>query len=217
MPTTTFLNLTEAKRNRFIEVALKEFSDNNFERASINQIIKELGIARGSVYQYFEDKLDLWLFLKKYSEQEKLKYIIKVNRTDYTSFWDYYRALYISGIDFDLESPLCSRFLYRIGFKENSPELDKYLNTWKNKANEMFTVWVNEEKKKGAFNKKLSTELIVHFLITMSLSIADLLQTKYKVDFDKNIKSGKPIYAKNKKQFISAVNDLISVLEKALK
>ncbi len=216
MPKETFLNLSDEKRERFIEEAFREFAWYNFEAASINRIIKNLGIARGSVYQYFEDKLDLWLYLKEYAEGQKVRYIRSVRRTDFASFWDYYQALYLKGIDFDLEQPLCSQFLYRVGFKENSQEVASYLNSWKMKAQGMFTHWVSEEKAQGTFDLSLSTEIIVHFLITMSLSIAELLQNRYQVNFDRNMQQGTPLFGQNKEELTQAVTELTQLLKKAL-
>ncbi|MCU0397745.1 MAG: TetR/AcrR family transcriptional regulator [Cyclobacteriaceae bacterium] len=216
MPTETFLNLSEEKRQRFIEAALKEFADHNYDTASVNRIIKELGIARGSVYQYFTDKLDLWLYLKEYSEQQKMNVIQSVDRKAFTNFWDYYRALFTQGIHFDLQHPLCSRFLYRIGYKESSKEVSNYLDGWKSKAKLMFTHWVEEEKEAGTINPSIPTELAVHFLISMSTSITELLQNKYEVNFDENFKNGKPLIASNITEFQLAVNELIQLLAKAL-
>lgn len=217
MPKETFTNLTLEKRSSFIREALREFARYNFESASINRIIKTLGIARGSVYQYFEDKLDLWLYLKDYCEDRKMTYIQSVNRDEYPDFWAYYSALYIRGIDFDLEQPLCSRFLYRVGFSENSAEVLPYLQSWKEKANVMFTHWVEAEKRQGTFNSTISTEIAVHFLINMSLSIADLLQSKYQVNFEANLQKGDPLFGNNKAELESAVKELVQLLEKALK
>lgn len=217
MPKETFHNLSEEKRNQFMQVALQEFASFNYDAASINRIIQKLGIARGSVYQYFENKLDLWLYLKEYSEGVKTSYILEVNRADYTDFWEYFRALYIGGLDFDMEAPLCSQFLYRIGFKENSQEVATYLDGWKKKAREMLGQMVGVEKGNGSFDPSLSTEIIVHFLITMSLSIAELLQDKYHVNFDENIKQGKMLFANNRKELEGAVSELIQLLENALK
>lgn len=216
MPKETFLNLSEEKRRRFIEAALREFSQHNFENASINRIIKNLSIARGSVYQYFNDKLDLWLYLKSYAEQTKMKYILDVQRADFPSFWEYYEAMYTHGIDFDLEEPLCSQFLYRIGFKENSEQVLSYLDDWKKQATEVFTQWVNAEKEQGSFNPELPTDTVVHFLITMSMSIAELLKSKYNVDFDQNLKANKSLYGNNKMELEKAVKELIQLLKKAL-
>ncbi len=63
MPTERFYRLPEAKRQLIREAALKEFSRVPFERASINQIIHNADISRGSFYTYFEDKQDVVEFL----------------------------------------------------------------------------------------------------------------------------------------------------------
>lgn len=63
MPTERFLNLPEEKQKRIIQASLREFSRVPFEEVSINRIIQDAGIARGSFYQYFEDKQDLRMYL----------------------------------------------------------------------------------------------------------------------------------------------------------
>lgn len=63
MPKGLFFTIHEEKKTRIIEAAIKEFSQQLYEKASINQIIKEADISRGSFYQYFEDKEDLYFFL----------------------------------------------------------------------------------------------------------------------------------------------------------
>ena len=59
MPTGTFFRLPEEKRNRLAEAAWNEFTRVKFVDTSINRIIQEAGIPRGSFYQYFEDKEDV--------------------------------------------------------------------------------------------------------------------------------------------------------------
>lgn len=217
MSTTTFQNLSPEKRERFINAALEEFATHDFNSASITTIVKKLGIAKGSVYQYFENKLELWLYLKKHCETIKVGYVKSVKRSDYSDFWKYYRAMYANGINFDLEAPLCSLFLYRVGFKESSEQVLPYLSDWKKQANTLFIQLIEAEKKSGAFNKKKSTAIMAHFMVTMSLSIAELLQKNYGVDFEKNIKKGKPLFGGNAKELMKAVDELIKLLEKALK
>lgn len=63
MPTQTFFNLSEEKRERLIAGAMKEFSAKPLNEASISNIVKNSEISRGSFYQYFEDKKDLYFFL----------------------------------------------------------------------------------------------------------------------------------------------------------
>ena len=59
MPTQRFLNLKEEKRKAILDAAFHEFSRTSYSGASINRIIKEADISRGSFYTYFEDKDDL--------------------------------------------------------------------------------------------------------------------------------------------------------------
>ncbi|MDL2293057.1 TetR/AcrR family transcriptional regulator [Ruminococcaceae bacterium OttesenSCG-928-D13] len=59
MPTERFLNLPAEKRERVLRAAVEEMARVPFSEVSINRIIQAAGIARGSFYQYFEDKNDL--------------------------------------------------------------------------------------------------------------------------------------------------------------
>lgn len=77
MPTQTFFNLPEEKRNAIIEAARKEFSLHVFEEASINQIIKDADISRGSFYMYFEDKADLFMFLFESLKKHVMQLVVK--------------------------------------------------------------------------------------------------------------------------------------------
>ena len=59
----TFLRLPEEKRNRFLDAAWEEFTRVKFADVSINQIVRRAGIPRGSFYQSFEGKEDLFRYL----------------------------------------------------------------------------------------------------------------------------------------------------------
>lgn len=59
----TFLRLPEEKRTRFLDAAWDEFTRVSFSEASTNQIVRQAGIPRGSFYQYFRDKEDLFRYL----------------------------------------------------------------------------------------------------------------------------------------------------------
>ena len=61
MPTKRFENLESERRERILDAARIEFIKNGYEGASLNTIISEAGISKGSLYYYFEDKLDLYL------------------------------------------------------------------------------------------------------------------------------------------------------------
>ncbi|MCM3160724.1 TetR/AcrR family transcriptional regulator [Metabacillus litoralis] len=63
MPKQTFYHLPKEKKDTLIHSAKKEFSRVPLHEASIANIIKSAGIPRGSFYQYFDDKEDLYFYL----------------------------------------------------------------------------------------------------------------------------------------------------------
>ncbi len=63
MPRDTFHNLTKEKREKIIKAARDEFTEHEFVKCRVSNIIKNAGIPRGSFYQYFEDLEDLYFYL----------------------------------------------------------------------------------------------------------------------------------------------------------
>lgn len=63
MPTETFYNLPGEKRERLVAAIRRELTRAPFDEMSINRIVKDACIPRGSYYQYFRDKQDLYDFV----------------------------------------------------------------------------------------------------------------------------------------------------------
>ncbi|WP_086312529.1 hypothetical protein A5821_000193 [Enterococcus sp. 7F3_DIV0205] len=77
MPKKTFFHLTEEKQQRLLEAASSEFSRTSLKGASIANIVKLAEIPRGSFYQYFEDKEDLYYYYFELLRQKRKKNIEK--------------------------------------------------------------------------------------------------------------------------------------------
>lgn len=65
MPTQKYFNLKEERKEEIIKASIDEFSIYDYESASINRIIKQISMPRGTFYLYFKDKEDLYLYLLK--------------------------------------------------------------------------------------------------------------------------------------------------------
>lgn len=63
MPKATFFNLPQDKKDNLLAAVEKEFSRVPLYEASISNIVKTANIPRGSFYQYFEDKDDVYFYL----------------------------------------------------------------------------------------------------------------------------------------------------------
>lgn len=61
----TFYKLPEEKRRRITDSAMDEFTSHPYEKTSINRIIEAARIPKGSFYQYFDSKDDLYAYCVK--------------------------------------------------------------------------------------------------------------------------------------------------------
>ncbi|WP_369683931.1 TetR/AcrR family transcriptional regulator [Evansella sp. LMS18] len=58
-----FESLDQEKQERIINAAIKEFVKTGYDKASTNEIVKEAGISKGSLFHYFNNKKDLYLYI----------------------------------------------------------------------------------------------------------------------------------------------------------
>jgi len=63
VPTETWGRLPTARRTAVLEAAEAEFASHGFSRGSLNVIAREAGVAKGSLFQYFDDKADLFVYI----------------------------------------------------------------------------------------------------------------------------------------------------------
>ena len=94
MISPTFQNLKEDKKDRIIDAALAEFAARPFNEASITNIVKNADISRGSFYQYFGNKENIYKYLVSYlytKHREDLVHILIENNGElYPSLLGFY-------------------------------------------------------------------------------------------------------------------------------
>ena len=81
MPSGTFLNLAPEKQEKLLSAAVREFTERPYNETSINRIVREAGIPRGSFYMYFRDKEDLFHYLMEECIDELLLVFEEVLRS----------------------------------------------------------------------------------------------------------------------------------------
>jgi AcrR family transcriptional regulator len=113
MPKVTFFNLDPEKRQAVVEASVKEFAEHPYEQASLSRIVENCGIAKGSMYQYFEDKLDLYLYIVDLAYEQKRTYVSQAFSLDadiFTVLDEYYRQSYLFAKDFPLLHQVANNF-----------------------------------------------------------------------------------------------------------
>lgn len=70
MPKPTWVNLDERRRERVLHAAMAEFGAHGYSGGSLNVIARDAGVAKGSLFQYFEDKFDLFAHVAEQTSVE---------------------------------------------------------------------------------------------------------------------------------------------------
>jgi len=125
MPKSTFFNLPEAKRARIVDAAIDEFSARPYHRASLTRLVARVGIAKGSVYQYFDSKLDLyrWLLTHEVPRRKTAHLSAQVQADPPADLRSFLRQAVLSGIRFMLANPRLSQLASAVTMPTDDPEL----------------------------------------------------------------------------------------------
>jgi AcrR family transcriptional regulator len=83
MPTVTWARVDPARRAAIVAAAEAEFGAHGFSRGSLNVIARRAGVAKGSLFQYFADKRDLYAFIADIASQRVRAYMEdRINELD---------------------------------------------------------------------------------------------------------------------------------------
>ncbi len=75
MPKSTYLNLSDSRKEEIMEAAREEFSNHTLETASVANIIRKLNIARGTFYKYFDDLEELYFYFFRLKKLNLVKFL----------------------------------------------------------------------------------------------------------------------------------------------
>ena len=159
-PLRTFFNLSPTKRDRIIGVALEEFSQHGYLRASINTIVKRLGIAKGSIFQYFGDKQGLFLFVFNMS-LDRVKDVIKGVRqeTAGADLFDRLEKTLAAGVRFINAHPLLYRLYLRVLFESGIPRRNELLAAIRHYSHEYLSGLIDDARNKGELRNDLDPDV----------------------------------------------------------
>ena len=129
-PLKTFQNLSRDKQNRIISAAVAEFSEKGYAGASINAIVEQLGIAKGSIFQYFGDKERLFRFVFEAAMSTVKDYLRTArDETADEALPIRLEATLVAGIRFLQAHPRIYRLYLRIRFEYQIPFRDELLRS----------------------------------------------------------------------------------------
>ncbi|MGL5314799.1 MAG: TetR/AcrR family transcriptional regulator [Peptostreptococcaceae bacterium] len=130
----TFENLDEDKRQRIIKSSIEEFANKGYKNATVDNIVSKAGISKGSIFQYFKNKKNLYLYICDYQINIITKEVFEKRNENETDFFELYRNA--SHIKYEIlkVSPYTFNF-FKTMYTDESEVAKNWLNNiMKNKA-----------------------------------------------------------------------------------
>jgi AcrR family transcriptional regulator len=188
MPKETFFNLPEDKRALICQVAVDEFATHSFDQASINRIIAASGIAKGSFYQYFEDKKDLFQYLLQVVAAEKLNYLAPVMRNpEQHDFFALVRELYLSGIQFAAEHPQYAEIGKKLMASRGTPIYEEWIGQNMPAASEFFEPLLANAIARGEVRAGIDTKMLAYMITSQSAIVVEYYLEHVGTDYDEKM------------------------------
>jgi TetR/AcrR family transcriptional regulator len=108
-----FIKLPAAERQNLINVCLDEFGEKGYERASTNVIVTNARIPKGTLFYFFKNKKNLFLFLLDHAVGEYVAYIESQSAALPSDLFE--RLLYLSSVRlrFAAHAPRVYKFFFK--------------------------------------------------------------------------------------------------------
>jgi AcrR family transcriptional regulator len=175
MPKETFYNLPDEKRKLIEDTAITEFAANGFDKASINTIVLNAGIAKGSFYQYFTEKKDLFLYiLLSVIAQKKIKYLSElITNQDKLDFFTFIKELFISGLKFASENPELEKISSWIINNTTHPVYQDLMSEAGDFSLNFYETMVNDALLRGEFREGIDGKYISYIFPSLMTDTMD--------------------------------------------
>lgn len=188
MPKDTFFNLPEDKRTLICHVAIDEFAAYSFDQASINRIVAKSGIAKGSFYQYFKNKKDLFLYLLQLAAEEKLNYLAPVMRNpEQDDFFTLLRELYLAGIQFAVEHPQYAEISKKLLASKGTPIYEEAKGHTMPSTYELFETSLENAITRGEVRADVDVKMLVYLIAPLNTLIVEYYLEHVAVEYDEKM------------------------------
>lgn len=180
MPKKTFFNLEEKKQETIMRSAVNEFLNHGFEKGNISNIAKNARVSKGSMYQYFENKKELFLFSVKWTVDFTSKkygdYFISDNK-DVNIFDLFYRSSKSIWIEMKEERELII-FIQDVFLGKYKNLTDESMSYMMDTLNEYTLKLIRNGKENGFIRKDLDDDMLSIFITGVSIEFKEHMMNK---------------------------------------
>lgn len=182
------------RKAELLEAALDEFIVKNYEDASLNNVIKNAGISKGTFYYHFQDKQALYLFLLESSVKTKWEFVsnrTKEHLEDYEKkdIFEKFKLQARIGAEFAATFPKYHR-LSKMFTKEKGNKIYEIAkDVLGNGTEKLLEEMIVKAMENGDFKKEFSKDFIIKTVSYMFIHFDEIFYTEEDFELERMLKN----------------------------
>jgi len=177
------------KESLLYETALKEFSEKGYKNASLNSILKNTGISKGTFYYHFQNKEELYICLVRKALEIK-KQLLEKSFSENGLECDIFLLLQMQAetvIEYAFNHRLFYDFSVSFSKEKGNSIYEKVMNGFKPEIDKTFSKIINIAAESGTLRDDIPMEVLERSLKYIFTNLSDILELFYEVKDKKKL------------------------------
>ncbi|TCL58849.1 TetR family transcriptional regulator [Kineothrix alysoides] len=163
MPKRTFNRLDDDKKEKVMRAAIEEFQAHGFENAKIESIAQNAGVAKGSIYQYFDDKKALFLYSVTWAIENFMKMIDRQTPMKDMDVYEYFLSGSRERFEMIRKEPLLVSFAIDFTYGKYGSLAEEINRELKRVSEEYELKLIDNGKKRGTIRDDVDDKILLLF------------------------------------------------------
>ncbi|GAA0084068.1 TetR/AcrR family transcriptional regulator [Clostridium sp. CTA-7] len=201
------MNIPKDKEELIYEVSLKEFAEKGYELASTNNIVKECGFSKGTLFNYVKNKRNLYLFVVEKTLNDIGITIEEELNIKSTDIFEKIKEIQKIKLNIFLKYPNENKLIIQ-AFTEADEDIKDKFSIKYEKYSKMFFELMTTNVDYSKFKDGIDIEMTLSTILLTMNGLSEKISRKYKNNQEQMIKDLEKIIKESNK-YLNFIKELV--------
>lgn len=201
------MNIPKDKEELIYEVSLKEFAEKGYELASTNNIVKECGFSKGTLFNYVKNKRNLYIFVVEKTLNDIGITIEEELNIKSTDIFEKIKEIQKIKLNIFLKYPNENKLIIQ-AFTEADEDIKDKFSIKYEKYSKMFFELMTTNVDYSRFKDGIDIEMTLSTILLTMNGLSEKISRKYKNNQEQMIKDLEEIIKESNK-YLNFIKELV--------
>lgn len=181
-----------------VQAALKEFTEKGYEQASINQIIQQSGMSKGTFYYHFLGKEELFFYLIQKVADLKLEWLSDHAPKESSGPMELFTLLRLHlrmMVGFIEKYPDYAEFGFSVILNSNSDLYQKVMDKMEPQLTDYLLPLIEKEYEQGCFSSQFDKDFVVQIVLFLFRNSYAILKNRLNEGVDRIVQMEEQLFS----------------------